>query len=346
MKLATRYAMVATILATIAAPAAADKISVVGSWSSLPLHSVFEVKFWGTTLPEASGGALSVTINSFDQMGLRGADVFPLLRDGVSDFGISVGDHTAADAPEIEALDVPLIAMTVEDARRMVDAGRDMVASIMERRFRAKLLAIAPYPPQVVFCRGEVGSLADLQGKRVRGSGSMTTQLLTALGAQGVNIAFGETPGALERGVVDCAVTGVGTGYSAGWYEMTDSVLMFPIGGWDPVITAVSLDSWNRLSPQNRELIETMLRDEFEPMVWDFAASSLETDVACLSGGECPHGEPANLVVVQATNEDIEVARAALIETVLPSWAGRVGNEWIAQWNDSIGATFEMSIGN
>ncbi|HEV8035843.1 MAG TPA: C4-dicarboxylate ABC transporter substrate-binding protein, partial [Yoonia sp.] len=40
----------------LAAPAMAEDLSVVGSWSNLPLHNQFEVPFWGTTLPEASGG--------------------------------------------------------------------------------------------------------------------------------------------------------------------------------------------------------------------------------------------------------------------------------------------------
>lgn len=324
--------------------ASADEITVVGSWSSLPLHSTFEVEFWGTTLPEASDGALAVSITSFDQMGLQGSDVFRLLGDGVFDVGISVGDHTASDAPELEALDVPLIANTVEDARRMVEAGRDMVADIMAQRFDARLLAIAPYPPQVVFCRGTVASLDDLRGKKVRGSGRMTTQFLNALGAEGINVSFGEVPGALERGVVDCAVTGVGTGYSAGWYEMTDSLLLFPLGGWDPVITAVNMDAWNRLSADNQSLIDRMLREEFEPAVWEFAATSLETDIACLTGGDCPNGEPANLTLVEPTPEDVEVARVALMEVVLPDWAARVGPEWTAQWDATIGTMFGISI--
>lgn len=344
MRIARKTASAMAAMALCAAPAAADEIVVVGSWSSLPLHSTFEVEFWGTTLPEASGGALSSSITSFDQMGLQGSDVFRLLSDGVFDIGISVGDHTASDAPELEALDVPLIATTVEDARIMIDAGRDMAAAIMEQRFGAKLLAIAPYPPQMVFCRGMVASLDDLRGKKVRGSGRMTTQFLTALGAEGINVSFGEVPGALERGVVDCAVTGVGTGYSAGWYEMTDSLLMFPLGGWDPVITAVNMDSWNRLSPESQELIERMLREEFEPKVWEYAATSLETDIACLTGGDCPHGPPANLTLVDASAEDIEVAFAALMEVVLPDWAARVGPEWAAQWDADIGSLFGVSI--
>ena len=68
----------------------------------------------------------------------------------------------------------------------------------------------------------------------MRGSGRMTTQFLEALGAEGVNIGFGEVPGSLERGVVDCAITGAGSGYSAGWWESATHLLVIPLGGWTP----------------------------------------------------------------------------------------------------------------
>ena len=119
--------------------------------------------------------------------------------------GATVADYTVGDAPELEGLDVPLLAETAEDARRMVDAAKPMVADIMQERFNAQMLGIAPYPPQVVFCKGEISGLADLEGKKVRGSGRMTTKFLEALGAEGINVAFSEVPGALERSVIDCA---------------------------------------------------------------------------------------------------------------------------------------------
>jgi TRAP-type C4-dicarboxylate transport system substrate-binding protein len=52
----------------------------------------------------------------------------------------------------------------------------------------------------------------------------------------------------LQNGVVDCAVTGAGSGYSAGWWEVSTHLLPIPLGGWDSVVTAMNLDRWNSLS--------------------------------------------------------------------------------------------------
>lgn len=340
-----RLSTLATALALVAASSvvAADELSVVGSWSSLPLHKQYESVFWGTTLSEKTDMTAAVT--TFDQMGVAGGDVLRMLGDGVFDVGMTVADYTVGDAPALEGLDVPLVATEADEARAMVEAARPMVEGIMEEAFGAKLLAIAPYPPQVVFCNAEVASLADLEGKKIRGSGRMTTKFLEALGAEGVNVAFSEVPGALERGVVDCAVTGSGSGYSAGWWEVSTHLMTIPLGGWDPVVTAMNLDTWNGLSAEEQETLTSLIASDFEAPAWGAAGAALDNDVACLTGnGECSSGDAASMVLVAPSEADIEQARSILVETVLPEWAERAGPEAAAMWNDSVGKTVGVEI--
>ena len=346
MKTTFRIACLAAAAAAVTLSAArAEDLSVVGSWSNLPLYQKYEKQFWTETLPADSNGKLDVTMTTFDQMGIKGGDVFRLLSDGVFDVGMTVGDYTVGDAPELEGLDVPLVAPTADKAKEMVDAARPMVADIMKERFKSKLLAIAPYPPQVVFCKGDVSSLADLKGKKIRGSGRMTTDFLEALGAEGVNVAFSEVPGALERGVVDCAVTGAGSGYSAGWWEVSDHLMTLPLGGWDPVVTAMNMDKWNSLSPDMQKMVMTEIKTKFEDPAWDNAAGALKNDIACLTGkGECASGKSASMTLVEPTEEDTKTAQKILTDTVLPDWAKRAGNDWAERWNKSVGKTVGVQI--
>ena len=337
-------------LLTLTLPAAAQDIepvelAVVGSWSNLPLYKEFETSFWTETLPEASGGAITVNMTTFDQMGVAGGDVFRLLDDGVFDVGMTVADYTVGDAPELEGLDVPLVATTAEAAKTMVDAARPMVEDIMKERFGSKLLAIAPYPPQVVFCNADISGLDDLQGKKVRGSGRMTTLFLEALGAEGVNVAFSEVPGALERGVIDCAITGSGSGYSAGWWESSTHLMTLPLGGWDAVVTAMNLEKWDALPQATKDLITTQLAENFEAPAWNAAAGALANDIACLTGeGECASGEPASMTLVEPSEEDIATAERVLKEEVLPDWAERAGPDYAKRWNDTVGAAVGVQI--
>lgn len=327
----------------LAAPAFAEDLSVVGSWSSLPLHNSYEVPFWSTALPAA--GDFNVELTTHNQMSLGLGDIYPLLGQGVYDVAMTVADYAVSDAPELEGLDVPLIALTADEARAMVDAARPMVSDIYRDRFNSHVLAIAPYPPQVVFCNTEIASLADLTGLKVRASGRMTAKLLEALGAEGVNVSFSEVPGALQKGVVDCAVTGAGSGYSAGWWEVSTHLLPIPLGGWDPVVTAINLDKWNSMSAENQTLLTNQIKTGFEDLAWASAQDALVNDIACLTGnGECPSGDARSMTLVEVSDEDFTHARDILTSEVLPEWAERAGGDWAARWNDSVGKVVGVEI--
>ncbi len=331
--------------ALVAAPAMAEDLSVVGSWSGLPLHKQYEAPFWGETLPAASGGEIATAVTTHDQMGLGVGDIYRLLGDGVYDVAMTVADYAVADAPELEGLDVPLLALTADEAKAMVDAARPMVEDIYNARFNSHVLAIAPYPPQVVFCNAPIAGLADLKGLKVRASGRMTAKFLDALGAEGVNVSFSEVPGALQKGVVDCAVTGAGSGYSAGWWEVSSHLLTLPLGGWDSVVTAINLDKWNSLSGDMQSLISSEIKANFEAPAWASAQDALVNDIACLTGnGECSAGDARSMTLVEASDADFATAREILETEVLPDWAGRAGADWVARWNASVGEVVGVQV--
>jgi TRAP-type C4-dicarboxylate transport system substrate-binding protein len=197
-----------------------------------------------------------------------------------------------------------------------------------------------------VFCNAEIAGLDDLKGKKVRASGRMTAKFLEALGAEGVNVSFAEVPGALQKGVVDCAVTGAGSGYSAGWWEVSTHLMPIPLGGWDSVVTAINLDKWNSLDAATQELISTQIASQFEAPAWASAQGALVSDIACLTGnGDCPAGEARGMTLVEVSDADFARAREVLVGEVLPDWAERAGADWAERWNASVGVAVGVTIG-
>ena len=345
MKNVIMLSAISMIALTAGSAAQAEELSVVGSWSGLPLHKQYEAPFWSEKLPEISGGDLTAALTTHDQMGIAGGDVFRLLSQGVFDVGMTVADYAVSDSTALEALDVPLIATDAATAQKAVEAARPMVDEIYRDVFNAKVLGIAPYPPQVVFCNADIASLDDLKDKKVRASGRMTAKFLEALGAEGVNVSFGEVPGALQRGVVDCAITGAGSGYNAGWWEVSTHLMPIPLGGWDPVVTAINLDRWNSLSDEQKAVLETGVKENLEAPAWKTAQNALENDIACLTGsGECPYGDARGLVLVEASEADQAKAKDVLITEVLPDWAERAGGDWAKRWSDSVGQVTGVNL--
>ncbi len=333
--------LVACMLATPAL--AAEKLRVVGSWSSLTLYKNLEQPFWTTTLPEAMDGKVETIMTSLDQINIKGAAVLRQMQNGVFDVVHTVVDYVVSDCPELAGLDLPALAPDLETARKVVDAYWPVMELALENTFNAKLLALTPYPAQILFSNVEISGLADLKSKKIRASGWTTAAFLEALGAAGVTISFSEVPQSLQRGVVEGAVTGSLSGYNAGWGEVTSYLYPLPIGGWDYVMTVISLDRWNQFSAEEQAQIEKLVKDKLETPGWAVTNEETNMGIYCLTGmEECTCGDPADLNLVEVQPGDFELSRKILVETVLPAFAEEAGAEAAERWNNSIGKVVDL----
>ncbi|KAA0256991.1 TRAP transporter substrate-binding protein [Deferribacter autotrophicus] len=318
--------------------AAPKNLRVVGSWSSLALYKQFEKPFWTEVLPDAFGGKTKTIMSSLGQVKLKGASVLRAMNNGVFDVVSTVADYVVSDAPGLAGLDLPALAPDLELAKKVVEAYRPVMEDIIEKRFNAKLLAVVPYPAQVLFCRVEIDGLKDLKGKKIRASGWTTSKFIDALGATGVTISFSEVATSLQRGVVDCAVTGSLSGYSAGWGDVTNYLYPLPIGGWDYVITVMNMDVWNSLSKSEQELLSKLIKEKLEIPAWEDADEETVQGINCLTGiGKCDYGKPNKLKLVDIKKEDMQLSKKILVNDVLPAWAKQVTPDIVEKWNDTIG---------
>lgn len=311
------------------------ELNVVGSLSTSSLYPDYEQPFWNETLPGASGGRLTANLQAFDLLGLSGGAVYDMVAQGVYDVGTTVMDYVAGDVPRLEGVDIPAIS-DPEKMRELVKAYKPALEEALDETYDAKLLAVLPFSTQVVFCNAEISGLEDLAGKRIRGSGRMTMDFIEAIGGTGVSVAFNEVPVALERGVVECGVTGSLSGYLAGWSEAATHFYPLPVGGWDPIGIVIRNDVWAELDEPTQALLSEQLA-QLEDTVWSEIDQVNQTGIACNTGGECPYGEAQNLTLVEVAEEDLQRALEVTQSMVLPQWAERCGEECIEFWNESAG---------
>src|SRR5690606_16662070 len=173
------------------------QLTFVGSWSGLSLHRNFERPFWGEHIPGASGGAIQVEVTTFDQMGLGGSEVYRLLSNGVFDMGATVADYTVEDSPELEGLDMPIIAPDAELAWEVAESYKPALHRAFHERFTSKPVPVVPFPAQVAFCNTEINRLADLGGRQIRASGPRTAEVLQARSAERKTRHVGQVGGAV-----------------------------------------------------------------------------------------------------------------------------------------------------
>lgn len=328
-------AIVLAAFISTSAVAASNKLRVVGSWSSLTAFKNFEKPFWTEVVPKELG--MEVSMTSLSQVNLKGPAVMRQMKMGVFDVVHTVADYVVADSPPLAGLDLPALAPDIDTAKKIVKAYRPIMEKYLARDFDVKLLSITPYPAQVLFLRDNIASLEDLKGKKIRASGWTTSEFVTALGATGVTMNFSEVPQSLQRGVVDAAITGSLSGYSAGWGDVAKYVYPLPMGGWDYIIGTIGTTTWNRLTKEQQSKLEALIHEKLEAPAWEVTERETVEGVQCLTGEECPHGDAAKLGLIPVTEQAQQTSYTLLRNNVLPAWSGKVKPEVIQEWNATIG---------
>lgn len=311
------------------------QLNVIGSASFMPLYSEGEYPFWTQTLAAGSDGKITAEVRPFNEAGLTGTELLRLLQQGVADAATPILGYLAADDGMSEAVDLAGIAPDVATARAVSDAWEPVLDEHFRTRNDARVLGILAYPSQVLLCKDSFESLADLDGRKVRTGNRSLAELMESLGASSVTMPIGDVVPSLERGVVDCAITGSLTAYNQGWFEVVEYVSDLGLG-WSQLATIVSLRSWEEMPEANRSFIEAQYA-EFAEQVWQEVDEQTEVGFDCLTGrAECPLGDAAEMTLVEATEADRALLREKLGETVVSAWAERCGEGCAEAWNGAM----------
>ena len=303
-----------------------------------PQYSKLDMPFFRETLAQRSNNRLEVKTSTWTEMGITGYEIVRMARQGQIDIGNAPLTYIAQDVAVLDVADLAGLNPTVEQARKVFDALVPVVNKDLER-FNVRIIGSNPYPAQILFCRKPMKDLADLKGRKVRTFGPSLNDLMTAIGATPVSLAYAETYSALERGVVDCGITGSGSGNAAKWYEVTTHQYTLPLS-WAVSGYFANLAWWNKLAPDVRKFLEESFQ-EVSDKQWQFGGVEFTQDgIDCNANRPtCKIGTPAKdraMVEVKATDADKVLLKKILAENVLPAWVKRCGARCGEVYNETV----------
>lgn len=336
----TLWAFALLLLGLVVSSAVAQeqpiRIKVVGGLADVRQFVQFEEPFWRRRVPEITGGRLQAEIAAFDRSGIRGQEMLQLMRLGVVPFGTALLALVANEEPELNAADLPAVSPDMPALRRTVAAYRPHMRDVLAERYDVELLGVYTYPAQVIFCRRPFAGLADLAGRRIRTSSVGQSEVVTALGAIPVVTSFAEMVSAMRGGGVECAITGTLSGNAVGLQEVSTHVHSMAIT-WGLSIFGANRAAWNGLPEDLRNLLRREIA-ELENRIWEAADEETGDGLACNAGAaECRMGRRGRLTIVPVSPQDEARRRSLLIESVLPGWVRRCGNDCVEAWNHTLG---------
>src|SRR5258706_16387656 len=164
---------------------------VAGNFSANGKHVGVEKDFF-TALPKSSGINLNVNYNPMDVVGVQAADALRMLRSGTFDImSVQIG-MASRDDPFFEGVDLIGVSTNMKDLRTAVDAYRDVFDKRLQARFKAKVLTLWPFGPQVFYCSKPIKSVDDINGLKGRSFTPSMAALIQTLGPTPLTLQLSE----------------------------------------------------------------------------------------------------------------------------------------------------------
>lgn len=320
--------------------AEAVKLNVVGTWINVENYKIFERPYWQDTVGKSTGGKVVAQIKAVTELGLTGYEVMRLLKSGVYDYAYGLFTYASSDNPVFEGPDLASIVQSFDVQKKVTDIYFPTLSKAVAKNFNAKLMQIYTFPSQVFFCRFPIKSIKDLKDKKIRVFATTLGDFVEGVGGVSVTVPFPEVVPALEKGVVDCAITGTMPAYQNKWYQVAKYLYTMRVG-MAVSFGAVNKKKWDTVDEKSQMIIQADLKDMTEKM-WAYNSKLDSQAISCLTGGACSFGPPGNMVLVEPSAADLAVRDRIAAEVVLPRWAKRCGKACADNWNKTVGTVVGM----
>jgi TRAP-type C4-dicarboxylate transport system substrate-binding protein len=222
-------------LATLALAAAPLAASAQLRWD-LPsgyganTFQVQNLQQFAADVESASGGRLKLQLHP-------GASLYKAneIKRAVQTNQVAIGEFIVSGAANENPLfgidSIPFLATSYADARRLDAASRPALEKLLAAQ-GMRLLYTVPWPPQSLYSRTPVRTLADLKGTKMRAYNPATTRIAELIGAQPVTIQLAELPQALATGAVHNFLTSSASGVDSKLHEQVK--YFYGVAAWLP----------------------------------------------------------------------------------------------------------------
>jgi TRAP-type C4-dicarboxylate transport system substrate-binding protein len=195
---------------------AQTKWDLPAAYPATNFHTENLVQF-ANDVDKASGGKLKIAVHANASL-FKAPEIKRAVQGGQAQIGELLLANFANENP-LYALDgLPFLAAGYADAKKLYDAQKPALDKLLASQ-GMKLLYAVPWPPQGIYTKKEITSVADMRGIKWRAYSPATAKIAELIGAQPVQIQAAELTQALATGVVESYMSSGSTGYDSKTYE-------------------------------------------------------------------------------------------------------------------------------
>lgn len=205
---------------------------------------------------------------------------------------------------EVDA--VPLLARDFDSAWKLWEASKPALEQRLAKQ-GIKLLYSVPWPPQGIYTKVPVKTMADFKGMKFRAYNAATSRLVELMGASPTTVNSGDVPQAFGTGLIEAMITSPATGVDSQAWDF--SKYYYDVQAFIPKnVTMVNARAFGRLSPAAQKAVLDAAAAA-EKRGWDEARKQTSTLTQTLAKngmtvGKAPPAIEAELTKVGATMAD------------------------------------------
>ncbi|MEM6944345.1 MAG: TRAP transporter substrate-binding protein [Pseudomonadota bacterium] len=244
----------------MAAPAQAQEFtfSIHHFLSPKALNHTALIEPWAKAVEEASDGRIAFEIFPAMALGGKPPELYSQVRDGVVDLVWTLPGYTPGVFPRLEVFELPSVHRGSAEATNL--AIQDMMAAIGPDLADVHPILVHVHAGNALhLASGEVNSLADFAGLKVRSPSRTGVWMLEELGAEPVGMPVPALPQALSKKTVDAALVPFEVAIPLRLAELTETSVELHDGGRFGAATflfAMNKDAYESLPPDLQKVID------------------------------------------------------------------------------------------
>ena len=168
-------------------------------------------------IDKATGGKLKITVHANASL-FKANEIKRAVQGGQAPIGEVLLANFENENPLYGADGIPFLATSYADSKRLAEVQKPYLDKLLSTQ-GMKLLYTVAWPPQGIYVKKEIASVADMRGLKWRAYSPATGKIAELIGAQPVTIQAAELSQALATGVVESYMSSGSTGYDSKTYE-------------------------------------------------------------------------------------------------------------------------------
>jgi len=195
---------------------AQTKWDLPAAYPASNFHTENLVQF-ANDVDKATGGKLKITVHAKASL-FKANEIKRAVQGGQAQIGEVLLVNFENENPIYGADGIPFLATSYAESKRLSDAQKPFTDKLLAAQGMKLLYAVA-WPPQGIYVKKEIASVADMRGLKWRAYSPATGKIAELIGAQPVTIQAAELSQALATGVVESYMSSGSTGYDTKTYE-------------------------------------------------------------------------------------------------------------------------------